>query len=173
MARRSRITAWSGCSDMVSAKGSICARHMTTLSFGRPAQSVAVLACPLSPWPASCANHTCDRCDLFGSGIVAQRRRPPSKPLMSERGAFLSRTRGYDRRTGPVSYLMAFSSWLRWSTVTSWLTEPPLGGVPFAPRRPEGLADNHASAGCASPGPAFVPVRSPCATNQLSRCPSG
>jgi hypothetical protein len=27
----------------------MCAKHVTTLSFGRPAQSVAVLACPLSP----------------------------------------------------------------------------------------------------------------------------
>jgi hypothetical protein len=27
----------------------MCAKHVTTLSFGRPAQSVAVFACPLSP----------------------------------------------------------------------------------------------------------------------------
>jgi len=34
---------------MVRTKGLICAKHVTTLSFGRPAQSVAVFACPLSP----------------------------------------------------------------------------------------------------------------------------
>ncbi len=34
---------------MVRSNGLSFAKHMTTLFFGRPAQSVAVLACPLSP----------------------------------------------------------------------------------------------------------------------------
>ncbi len=34
---------------MVRSNGLSFAKHVTTLSFGRPAQSVAVLACPLSP----------------------------------------------------------------------------------------------------------------------------
>lgn len=60
---------------------------------GRPAQSVAVLACPLSPWPASCANRTRCRCNPFASGIVAQRRRPPFRFAISDWGAVLSRNR--------------------------------------------------------------------------------
>jgi len=41
------------------------AKHVTTLSFGRPAQSVALLACPLPPAAGSYANRTWCRCNPF------------------------------------------------------------------------------------------------------------